>query len=226
MAPAGTSCRSETLEPTGSGSATRSACASGPASTWRSTGSTCRSTPDGEQTFTELLEVAPGPACRWWETTIRLTMPTTGYRFLVVTPDGHWWLNGSGRHAAAPTDAEDFRLVAGFDPPAWLAEPRLLPGLPGPVRERRPGQRHRRRRMDLSRDGRPTSALGRGARLRCRGDGRILRWRPARASRAGSTTCVDLGVNAIYLNPVFEARSNHGYDTIDYGRIAGSLRRG
>ena len=30
----------------------------------------------------------------------------------------------------------------------------------------------------------------------------------------------DLGVNAIYLNPIFETRSNHGYDTVDYGRVA------
>ena len=34
---------------------------------------------------------------------------------------------------------------------------------------------------------------------------------------------MDLGVNAIYLNPVFESRSNHGYDTIDYGRVAAHL---
>jgi glycosidase len=29
----------------------------------------------------------------------------------------------------------------------------------------------------------------------------------------------DLGVNALYLNPIFLARSNHGYDTTDYTRV-------
>lgn len=29
----------------------------------------------------------------------------------------------------------------------------------------------------------------------------------------------DLGINALYLNPIFESRSNHGYDTTDYMRI-------
>src|SRR5207245_366156 len=29
----------------------------------------------------------------------------------------------------------------------------------------------------------------------------------------------DLGVNALYLNPIFSARSNHGYDTTDYLRV-------
>ena len=40
------------------------------------------------------------------------------------------------------------------------------------------------------------------------------------ASRRGSTTSSDLGVNAIYLNPIFATRSNHGYDTIDYEHVA------
>jgi alpha-glucosidase len=30
----------------------------------------------------------------------------------------------------------------------------------------------------------------------------------------------DLGVNAIYLTPIFESRSNHGYDIVDYRRVA------
>lgn len=29
----------------------------------------------------------------------------------------------------------------------------------------------------------------------------------------------DLGVNAIYLNPIFQARTNHRYDTIDYFKV-------
>ena len=48
-----------------------------------------RTTPDGEQVFEELTEVAPGPACRWWEIDLRVSMPSTGYRFLVLTDDGH-----------------------------------------------------------------------------------------------------------------------------------------
>ena len=78
--------------------------------------------PDGEERFEELAEAAPGPACRWWQATIRLAMPVTGYRFLMVGPAGHAWLNGSGVHRGAVTDRDDFRLVAGFDPPGWLAD--------------------------------------------------------------------------------------------------------
>ena len=53
--------------------------------------------------------------------------------------------------------------------------------------------------------------------------GGVLRRRPARASRRRLDHLVDLGVNALYLNPVFESRSNHGYDTIDYDHVAAHL---
>ncbi len=179
-----------------------------------------RTTPDGEQSFTELLEVVPGAACRWWETTIRLSMPTTGYRFLVVSPDGHWWLNGSGAHRAAPTDGDDFRLVAGFDPPAWLTDRVFYQIFP-----------------DRFADGDPANDIPDGAWTYRGITARHRVWDESPAtgpeamveffggdlagieSRLDHLT--DLGVNAIYLNPVFEARSNHGYDTIDYDRIAG-----
>ncbi len=32
-------------------------------------------------------------------------------------------------------------------------------------------------------------------------------------------TLIDLGINAIYLNPIFKAHSNHRYDTVDYYQI-------
>ena len=42
---------------------------------------------------------------------------------------------------------------------------------------------------------------------------------PAR-SPWGPSTDTDLGVDALWLMPVFESPSYHGYDTIDYGKIA------
>ena len=151
-------------------------------------------------------------------------MPTTSYRFLVLTPEGHRWLNGSGVHVATPTDRDDFVLLAGFDPPHWAGRPGLLPDLPGPLRERRPrrttsldgawtyrGHAARRRSWDELPGSRPWR------------DGRVLRRRPRRASRRTSITSTDLGVNAVYLNPIFRTFSNHGYDIIDYDHVAEHL---
>jgi len=86
-----------------------------------------RTCPDGEQFFTEMrpeppTEAPAGPACRWWQATLPLTMPLTTYRFLLFTTDGVWWYNGSGLHLHTPTDAEDFRLLADYAAPAWVRD--------------------------------------------------------------------------------------------------------
>ncbi len=181
-----------------------------------------RTVPDGEERFEELAEAAAGPACRWWQATIRLAMPVTGYRFLVVGPAGRAWLNGSGVHRGAVTDRDDFRLVAGFDPPSWLADRVFYQVFP-----------------DRFANGDPATDVGDGAwtyrghatRKRAWGDlptdgpGGFVEFfggdLPGLEARLDHL--VRLGVNAIYLNPVFDSRSNHGYDTIDYGHVAAHL---
>ena len=73
--------------------------------------------------------------------------------------------------------------------PAVVARgPRVLPGVPGPVRERRRRQRRARPRLGLSRPAHPTARLGGPAVRRPGRLGRVLRRRPRRASRPGSTT--------------------------------------
>lgn len=178
-----------------------------------------RTTPDGEQRFDELTAGTPGPACRWWTIDLPLTMPSTPYRFLVLTADGHRWLNGSGLHQATPTDGEDFVVLAGSDPPRWLADRVFYQIFP-----------------DRFANGDPSNDVTDGA-WEYRGQlTRRRAWDELPIRDAGSLVefyggdlagveghldhLVDLGVNAIYLNPVFATRSNHGYDITDYDRVA------
>ena len=178
-----------------------------------------RITPDGEQVFEELTAVPAGPAARWWEIDLRLSMPITAYRFLVLTEAGHRWLNGSGIHGATPTDIDDFRVLAGYDPPRWLADRVFYQIFP-----------------DRFANGDPTNDVADGAWTYRGRVARTRRWDELPVRDGGSLVefyggdlagieahldhLVDLGVNAIYLNPIFETRSNHGYDITDYGRVA------
>jgi alpha-glucosidase len=178
-----------------------------------------RTIPDGEQAFEEMREVGVRPACRWWEADLRVTMPTTGYRFLIVTASGQWWLNGTGLHRALPTDHDDFRLVAGFDPPPWLADRVFYQVFP-----------------DRFADGDPSIDVADGAWTYRGQPTRHAAWDHPPSSGPGALVefyggdltglearldhLADLGVNGIYLTPIFDARSNHGYDTIDYGHVA------
>jgi hypothetical protein len=81
-----------------------------------------RTCPDGEQSFTELKPGPQGPACRWWSGSLALLMPTVHYRFLIFSKDGAFWFNGTGLHHHTPTDADDFRVLAGYNAPRWVRD--------------------------------------------------------------------------------------------------------
>jgi alpha-glucosidase len=178
-----------------------------------------RTCPDGEQHLTEMQpEPTPGPACRWWQATLRLTMPLTTYRFLLFTTDGVWWYNGTGLHAHAPTDVEDFRLLAGYAAPAWVRDSVFYQIFPDRFADGDPATNVRDDEYDYHglrptarRWGEPPSH-GRSALVEFYG-GDL----PGIVQRLAYLE--DLGVNALYLNPIFTAYSNHRYDVINYDEV-------
>ncbi len=178
-----------------------------------------RTCPDGEQHFAEMQVERDDPACRWWRATLKMSMPVVGYRFLLFTADGAFWFNASGLHHHTPTDAEDFCLLADYAAPAWVRASvfyqvfpdRFANGDPGDdVREGEFAYRSRAARW--RRWGEPPSADDRAAMVEFYG-----------GDLAGIEQRLDylsdLGVNALYLNPIFTAHSNHRYDVIDYHNV-------
>ena len=179
-----------------------------------------RTCPDGEQFFVEMHPASsqPNPACCWWEATLRLSMPVTAYRFLLFTRDGVWWYNGSGLHEHVPTDTDDFRLLAEYEAPTWVRNSVFYQIFP-----------------DRFADGDPTNNV-RDDEFEYRGQkSRSARWGDPQRTfpeamvefYGGDLQGVeqnldylsDLGVNAIYFNPVFTAYSNHRYDVVDYENV-------
>ena len=179
-----------------------------------------RTVPDGEQRFTELIAGRPDAACRWWEATLRVTMPVTGYRFLIVLASGgHRWLNGSGVHEATPTDRDDFLILTGYDAPSWVHDRVFYQIFPD-----------RFANADPANDVRDGAWTYRGHAAR------HAPWDTLPGTDPGSAVeffggdlagiegrldhLVDLGVNGLYLTPIFATRSNHGYDIVDYDHVA------
>lgn len=179
-----------------------------------------RTCPDGEQLFVEMFpaEHQPDAACRWWQATLKLSMPVTAYRFLIFSSDGTWWYNASGPHRHTPTDAEDFRLLADYAAPTWVRDSVFYQIFP-----------------DRFADGDPASNVRDGeyeyhgvpARARAWGEPQSS-WPQAMVEFYGGDLpgveqhldyLADLGVNAIYFNPVFSAYSNHRYDVTDYENV-------
>ncbi len=180
-----------------------------------------RTCPDGEQFFTEMTPASshPNPVCRWWEATLHLNMPVTGYRFLLFTrDDGVWWYNGTGLHRHVPTDADDFHLLADYDAPTWVRDSVFYQIFPDRFAD-----------GDQSSNVRDNEFEYRGQKSKAR------RWDEPQSPWPQTMTefyggdllgveqhldyLNDLGVNAIYFNPVFTAFSNHRYDVVDYENV-------
>jgi alpha-glucosidase len=179
-----------------------------------------RTCPDGEQFFAEMFPAPsqPNPACRWWEVTLRLDMPVTAYRFLLFTRDGAWWYNGLGLQRHVPTDANDFRLLAAYDAPAWVRNTVFYQIFPDRFADGDPDSNVRDGEFEYwgqkSKAKKWNELQGKWPEAMVEFYGGDL---PGVEKRLDYLT--DLGVNAIYFNPVFTAFSNHRYDVVDYENV-------
>jgi alpha-glucosidase len=178
-----------------------------------------RTCPDGEQQFTEMQREGEGLACTWWKGLLHISMPLVNYRFLLFTSDGVWWYNGRGMQRHNPTDAEDFRLLAEFSAPSWVHDSVFYQIFPdrfangNPAISVREGEFEYRGYKSARRQwGEPPSPGGEAALVEFYG-GDLL------GIESHLDYLADLGVNALYLTPVFTSFSNHRYDVVDYYNV-------
>ena len=178
-----------------------------------------RSSPDGEQQFVEMQKGFDGPACTWWTAHLSVSMPLVNYRFLLFTRDGVWWYNGRGLQRHNPTDAEDFRLLAGYAAPGWVRNSVFYQIFPDRFADGdsaidvRDGEFEYRGFKSTHRHWGEPPSTDSGANLVEFYGGDL----PGIESRLNYLA--DLGVNALYLNPIFTAFSNHRYDVVDYYNV-------
>ena len=177
-----------------------------------------RTAPDGEQYLAPLKQEGTEitSACQWWTISLPISMPVTSYRFLILTDGGAFWYNAAGLHTFNPTDENDFKILADFQSPAWLKQAVFYQIFP-----------------DRFADGDPTNNVRDGEYEYAGYPAKARRWGepPTTGSRAAMVEFYggdlhgiidhlayieDLGANALYLNPIFTALSNHRYDVTDY----------
>lgn len=177
-----------------------------------------RTFPDGEQAFGAMQKAATQPAAQWWEVDLPISEPVIHYRFLIDSADGLWHYSAAGPSTYVPLDSTDFRILADYQPPDWLGEATFYQIFPDRFANGEPGN-----------DPRPDEYEYRGQRPKTYpwetppDDGQFfpLVFYGGDLAGIGSRLdyLTDLGVNAIYLNPVFHAFSNHKYDVADYERV-------
>ena len=136
----------------------------------------------------------------------------TLYSFVLASAQGHRWLAADGEHALVPAEAVHFRHHPTQEPPAWVRDQVFYQVFP-----------------DRFARGDPPAPF----------DTALQPWgAPPPLQDAGSAFYGgdlvglrqqlpylndELGVTALYLNPVFDSPSNHRYDTRDYTRVCQRL---
>jgi alpha-glucosidase len=177
-----------------------------------------RTAPDGEQAFTEMQPGGQEAACRWWQVRLRLAEPLVSYRFLLFTGDGAWWYNGASLQRHIPTDAENFRLLADYQAPAWVRDSVFYQIFPDRFADGNPANNVRDGEWEYR--GQKARARAWGEQPSTGPDAMVEFFGGDLAGiKARLAHLEELGANALYINPIFTAYSNHRYDVVDYDNV-------
>ena len=182
-----------------------------------------RSRPDGEWKRIPMANSSADGEYDWWTADLPITMHHNNYCFQFLTATGSFYFNQLGLSAVDSPDWYNFTVLGDYDAPAWVREQVFYQIFPD-----------RFANGDPSNDtpaGLPTP-MGKPTLRRQWGEipGSYLEARTVDffgGDLAGITQhldyLVDLGITAIYLNPILDAETNHFYIIKDFDRIAACL---
>jgi len=180
-----------------------------------------RAMPDNEEMLIRMERAQPSGALYRWEAFLPIDTgnTVTRYAFKVLFEKTQAWLAADGQHPHLPAEDLHFRLNPHEMPPAWVREQIFYQIFPDRFAR---GGTPRDRSQETIYGSRPFPLVQKNW-----GD-------PIDAENANNSFYGgdldgirqrldylqdELGVTALYLNPVFTAGSNHRYDTEDYYNV-------
>ncbi|MET8306437.1 glycoside hydrolase family 13 protein [Micromonospora sp. NPDC005173] len=172
-----------------------------------------RTTGDGEPRFIEAVVDRTDGGDVWWRAEVPARNPVSNYRFLLSGRRGPRWLTAAGLVDHDVPDHGDFKLVTHAPPPTWARDAVIYQIFPD------------RFARSAAADARPlpdwaipchwdTPVVGRGPETPHQLYGGDLDGIAERLDHLDR-----LGVNTVYLTPIFPARSNHRYDAASFDRV-------
>ncbi|MHA1984051.1 MAG: alpha-amylase family glycosyl hydrolase [Candidatus Hodarchaeales archaeon] len=151
---------------------------------------------------------------------IPLQEKVTNYRFIIETDIETFWYNSKGIVKWNPQDIYDFKFIAEFDKPLWISKEIFYQIFPDRFFDGNPSNNVKTDEYEVH--GQSTKAMKWN-------EIQNINWSnyPSLEFYGGDIEGIkqkipylkNLGITSLYLNPIFEAASNHKYDTINYKRI-------
>jgi len=149
---------------------------------------------------------------RWYVADLLVHNPVVSYRFLLDVPGGYRWLTGRGVVDRDIPDAADFRLTVHEPAPAWMDDAVVYQVFPD-----------RFARSDVDHGPLPDWALPAAWSDEPIAAGPGVAQQYYGGDLPGVEQHLDhlqrLGVDTLYLTPIFPARSNHRYDASTFDEV-------
>ncbi|MDO4900077.1 alpha-amylase family glycosyl hydrolase [Actinomyces sp.] len=171
---------------------------------------------DGEPDLSPAEMVSTGDAGTWWEAKVRLVNPVNHYRFLLLSPGSenpYMWFHAAGLADHDVPDATDFRVLGADDAPDWVLDavcyqifPDRFAAHTAPQERAAPAWAQPHGWLDE-----PPLA----------GDPAGQAWYGGDLDGIADHLdyLQELGVNTVYLTPVFPADSVHRYDSTSFAHV-------
>ncbi len=184
-----------------------------------------RSDPDGEAHTDPMQIIETDAAAAYWAADFQVRMPLNTYRFYIITPDGSYTLNARGVSSVDEPSFYDFKLIADYAAPRWVHDAVFYQVFPDRFHNGDPAL--------TVKPGAWTSGSEKTGRLY---SVTVRDWdeQPQPWAITGNLEffggdlpgitqkldlLAELGVNALYINPVFTSPSYHRYNTSDFFNV-------
>ena len=180
-----------------------------------------RSIPNGEQHLEAMNLVEKKGKMNIWEADLLINEPKVPYRFAIQAEGRVWWLNAAGVSTSVPVAPFDFKLLANNPEITWLSRSVFYQIFPDRFANGDPGN---------DPEGEIEAYPGYSRRTYPWGQA-VQTDRTHIPFYGGDLKGIEdhldylkrLGVNAIYLNPIFTAYTNHRYDVADFRNVDPTL---
>ncbi len=177
-----------------------------------------RTFPDGEQALAALSPEVGHSQFQWWHIALIINQPVVHYRFILISDDGMWAYTAAGVQSRIPLDNQDFRILADQHFPSWVRSAVFYQIFPDRFANGDSNNDPKPDEFDYKGYG-PQTYSWEAAPDKDQPFPLVFYGGDLQGVRQKLDYMQQLGVNALYFNPIFSANSNHKYDVIDYYHV-------